>query len=361
MSQRQMHESEPQNIAAEELAVLTRRNRELETSLQAEAEAKNASIRSAKEAEEAFENRYKAREEELTKLVQTNMATTMHWHAVADQKNTALEKANVDLQRAHEMSQLQKEQLETSKTQTKSVQEEKQALQQKLEAQQQQITKADDLVTKLNSQLAWGRKRVRVLEAQVGGLSEKIQELEEKVERAKKETAKTPRWKILMGIGLLLAAGLLIATGVGAVIAGTTAAVVGLGYAAFGVGMFTIGSGFVYGVYKGIRACCFPPKQTADQKPDSSVSSVVLDNAVHGHHNDATNQLDESPVMRRSDQQHQIVESKRENKDGHTTRHYAANRYSKFSQAPDMASLPTFTLQDSDVSQSDTMQRRRKS
>lgn len=314
-------ELEPEQITAEQLAILLKENNQLKTSLQQVTEAKQAS-----------EKRFSEREAELTRLVQTNAGTTMHWNAVANQKSTSLEQTKEELQRTQELSQRQKEQLELSIAEIKLLNKENKGLQAQLQDQQEQMRATTILVEKTRSQLSSASKRMEAFQFQNDTLSDENENLQAQIDEAKKEAAKTPRWKYVLGASLLISGILLTATGVGAVITVPAAAtaMIGLGYAAFGLGTLTLVGSFLYAAYKGLRACCFPSsKQSADQGMDLSAtsdSSEEPDSPVYGGPRRTV--LPDSPVARSN--QHgddALLESKHDHRARVTGTSHAANRY----------------------------------
>lgn len=103
---------------------------------------------------------------------------------------------------------------------------------------------------------------------------QKNEKLIKELEAANINSKKTPYWKYILGGALFVAGVLLTMTGVGAA-AGIPLQV--LGYIAFSAGTAIMVSEFLYGVYKGIKACL--PSKTIDTldspEPPSPPSSNI--------------------------------------------------------------------------------------
>jgi len=278
-----------EQVTAEQLARLLKENEELKLSLTKVTGEKQAS-----------ETKLTQRESELLSL----QTSTFHFQSTAEKKNESLEQSQEELRKTQV-------QLAASTAQIKALQKENQSQQTQLESQQEEIKTAKATIHKKNLRLDEETKKhckeldklnadIESSSGWVRELSNENNDLKQEIAQFKKKAAKTPRWKIIFGVGLFITGALLTATGIGSA-AGVP--MMGLAIAAFSVGVTTLVGGFLYGVYKAVRACCFPSKQTIDDDPDTNLSSSVSSGGSEDpdqsiHHGTENNVTPGSPVAR---------------------------------------------------------------
>lgn len=279
-------ESETKEITVEEFARLTKENNDLKALLQ-----------KASEEKQVLEKHANDLDQEVRK---TNSASLV-FQSAAQGKQNNLEKIQGELEQTQK-----KLRVSTAENQT-------------LQAKQKQyVAQMHDSEKKTAMQITATRKLAERFQKANAGLLKQVAE-------AKQEAAKTPRWKYVLGVGLILSGILLTATGVGGA-AGIP--MTGLGYAAFSVGTATLVSSFLYAVYKGIRRACCSSSSVKDDAGDSSdmdfsttsAGSDVPDSSVHdGHNKKAQRQAQDSDD---SEEEH-----KQERRGERTSPSYAGNRH----------------------------------